>query len=162
MLFLDRQSGVVCPTYRSSERWRNPSDHEKFVFHRVYMQTLISHSSPRPNVLVQKMVLFIVEKVLQIQRKQAKCVSFPVMVDHIMTAHILLDKTTQRFISFLAWQDPCNGAHTFVQLTLLDSHWIRINENRATPLFRSDYLDGCRVVAQPMTMEPMDDLGDFM
>ena len=95
VLVLDRQSDGVCPTYYSSERWRNPSDHEMFVVPRVYMQPLINRCSPRPSAPIRKKVLPIAEKLLQTQRKQAMCVFFFLMVPHYDSSRpIRLNKRT--------------------------------------------------------------------
>ena len=39
---------------------------------------------------------------------------FLVMVHRITTAHVLLGASSERSTSSLSWDDPCNGARTFV------------------------------------------------
>ena len=111
----------------------------------------------------QTKVLLIVANVLEIQRQQSMCVSL-VMVDDVTTAHMILGATSERRIPTPSTHGPCNGAGAFVSLTLLDSHWIRINGNRAIVSLPSDcgYPHGYCVVDQPPKMGPMDDLCDLM
>lgn len=58
---------------------------------------------------MQTKVALMVDRVLQIEWRQAMYVPFSVMVGHVMITHALLGTTNERCISSLGREDQCNG-----------------------------------------------------
>ena len=102
-----------------SEWSRHHLQNPQLPLPRVCMQGFIGRSSlnlPQRmlTLAIRTKILLVVDKALQMHRKESQYVFFLVIMCHVMMTYFLLGRTSERWISSLRRGGPSHGARPFL------------------------------------------------